>query len=116
MFKRSVLIFSLIFTLGLGLWAYKINYASRAALLRVESINKQINYQEYEIKTLNAEWEFLNRPERLRKLVQYYFDELRLIPISPQDLISYDRITNVNDLSIKATKIGKVKIEKEKKD
>ena len=42
MFKRLVLIFSLIFTLGLGLWAYKTNYASRSALLRVESINKQI--------------------------------------------------------------------------
>ena len=116
MFKRLVLIFSLIFTLGLGLWAYKTNYASRSALLRVESINKQIAHERYQLKTLNAEWEFLNRPERLRKLVEYYFDELRLIPISPQNFTSYDRITVVNDISIKKTAVENVKIKKEKKD
>ena len=101
MIKRLVLIFSLIFTLGLGLWAYKTNYASRSALLRVESIKKQIDHERYQIKILNAEWEFLNRPERLRKLVEYYFDELRLIPISPQNFTSYDRINVVDDISSK---------------
>ena len=117
MFKRLVLIFSLIFTLGLGLWAYKTNYASRSALLRVESINKQIADERYQLKILNAEWEFLNRPERLRKLVEYYFDELRLIPISPQNFTSYDRITLVNEISIKTTEVENVKkIKKEKKD
>ena len=116
MFKRLVLIFSLIFTLGLGLWAYKTNYASRSALLRVESMNKQIAHERYQLKILNAEWEFLNRPERLRKLVEYYFDELRLIPISPQNFTSYDRITLVNDISIKTTEVENVKIKKEKKD
>ena len=116
MFKRLVLIFSLIFTLGLGLWAYKTNYASRSALLRVESINKQIAHERYQLKILKAEWEFLNRPERLRKLVEYYFDELRLIPISPQNFTSFDRITVVNDISIKTTEVENVKIKKEKKD
>ena len=109
MIKRLVLILSLIFTLGLGLWAYKTNYASRAALLRVESINEQIDHERHQIKTLNAEWEFLNRPERLRKLVEYYFDELRLIPISPENFISYDRMHNLNDLSIETTKVGNIK-------
>ena len=116
MFKRLVLIFSLIFTLGLGLWAYKTNYASRSALLRVESINKQIAHERYQLKILNAEWEFLNRPERLRKLVEYYFDELRLIPISPQNFTSYDRKTVVNGISINTTGVENVKIKKEKKD
>ena len=116
MIKRLSLIFSLIITLGLGLWAYKTNYASRAALLRVETINKQIDYERRQIKILNAEWEFLNRPERLSKLVEYYFDELRLIPISPQDFISYDPITHANDNYIKTTKFGEITIKKEKKD
>ena len=109
MIKRLVLSFSLILTLGLGLWAYKTNYASRSALLRVESINKQINHERYQIKILNAEWEFLNRPERLRKLVEYYFDELRLIPISPQNFTSYDRINYANDISIKTTEFENIK-------
>ena len=109
MFKRLVLIFSLIFTLGLGLWAYKTNYASRSALLRVESIKKQIDHERYQIKILNAEWEFLNRPERLRKLVEYYFDELRLIPISPQNFTSYDRINFGDDISIKTKELENTK-------
>ena len=92
MIKRLVLSFTLIFTLGLGVWAYKTNYASRSALLRVESINKQIDYETHQIKILNAEWEFLNRPERLRKLVEYYFLELRLNPINPDDFISFSEI------------------------
>ena len=116
MIKRLFLIFSLIFTLGLGLWAYKTNYSSRAAFLRVELINKQIDYERHQIKTLNAEWEFLNRPERLRKLVEYYFDELRLIPISPQNFIGYYPVTNTKDNYTKTTKVGNIKIRKEKKD
>ena len=113
MIKRLVLIFSLIFTSCLGLWAYSTNYSSRATLLRVEAINNKIDHERYLIKTLNAEWEFLNRPERLRILVEYYFDELRLIPISPQNFISNERITNANDTSIKPTKVGNTKIKKE---
>ena len=116
MIKKLLLIFSLIITLGLGLWAYKTNYASRAALLRVEIINKQINFEQQQIKTLNAEWEFLNRPERLRKLVEYYFDELRLIPISPQNFIDDDPVTNVKDILIHTTKVDGIKIKKEEKE
>ncbi len=116
MVKKLTLIFSLIFTLSLGLWAYKTNYASRSALLRVETINKQIDYERYQIKTLKAEWEFLNRPERLRKLVEYYFDELRLMPISPQNFISFNRMTGTNEIAIKTTKVGNVKIKNEEKD
>ena len=63
----------------------------------------------YQIKILNAEWEFLNRPERLRKLVEYYFDELRLIPISPQNFTSYDRINVGDDISIKTKELENLK-------
>jgi len=41
---------------------------------------------------LNAEWAHLNSPERLRKLVEYYFLELRLNPINPDDFISFSEI------------------------
>ena len=40
-------------------------------------------------KILNAEWAHLNRPDRLRKLAEYYFFELRLTPINPDDFISF---------------------------
>ena len=79
-----------IFTLGL--WAYKINYESRAANQRVKELEKSILSANKHFKILNAEWAHLNRPDRLRKLTEYYFSELRLTPINPDDFISFSDI------------------------
>ena len=79
-------------TFCLGLWAYKINYESRAASQRVKGLEKAILSANKEIKILKAEWAYLNSPERLRKLVEYYFQELRLTPINPDDFISFSEI------------------------
>ena len=79
-------------TFSLGLWAYKINYESRAAHQRVKNLEESILSLNKEVKILNAEWAHLNRPERLRKLVEYYFFELRLNPINPDDFIAFSEI------------------------
>ena len=79
-------------TFSLGLWAYKINYESRAASQRVNDLEKSILSLNKEVKILNAEWAHLNSPERLRKLVEYYFLELRLNPINPDDFIAFSEI------------------------
>ena len=79
-------------TFTLGLWAYKINYESRAANQRVKELEKLISAANSEAKLLNAEWAHLNHPDRLRKLVEYYFLELRLSPINPDDLISFSEL------------------------
>ena len=75
-------------TFAMGLWAYKINYDSRAADQRVKMLEKSILSANKQFKILNAEWAHLNRPDRLRKLAEYYFSELRLTPIKPDDFIS----------------------------
>ena len=79
-------------TFALGLWAYKINYDSRAADQRVKELEKSILSANKQFKILNAEWAHLNRPDRLRKLAEYYFFELRLTPINPDDFISFSDI------------------------
>ena len=79
-------------TFALGLWAYKINYDSRAAYQRVKELEKSILSANRQFKILNAEWAHLNRPDRLRKLAEYYFFELRLTPINPDDFISFSDI------------------------
>ena len=79
-------------TFALGFWAYKINYDSRAADQRVKMLEKSILLANKQFKILNAEWAHLNRPERLRKLVEYYFLELRLNPINPDDFIAFSEI------------------------
>ena len=79
-------------TFALGLWAYKINYDSRAANQRVKVLEKSILSANKQFKILNAEWAHLNRPERLRKLAEYYFFELRLTPINPDDFIPFSNV------------------------
>ena len=79
-------------TFALGLWAYKINYDSRAADQRVKELEKSILSANKQFKILNAEWAHLNRPDRLRKLTEYYFSELRLTPINPDDFISFSNV------------------------
>ena len=79
-------------TFALGLWAYKINYDSRAAYQRVKKLEKSIISANKEVKILEAEWAHLNSPNRLRKLVEYYFFELRLTPINPDDFISFSNV------------------------
>jgi len=100
------LLFSIVIicTFGLGLWAYKINYESRAASQRVKGLENATLSANKEIKILKAEWAYLNNPERLRKLVEYYFLELRLTPIDPDDFISFSEIQWDRD-------IGKVPFE-----
>ena len=79
-------------TFTLGLWAYKINYESRAAHERVKELEKAILSARKESKILNAEWAHLNSPDRLRKLLEYYFAELKLTPINPDDFISFSEV------------------------
>ena len=79
-------------TFAMGLWAYKINYDSRAADQRVKMLEKSILLANKQLKILNAEWAHLNRPDRLRKLAEYYFAELRLTPINPDDFISFSDV------------------------
>ena len=79
-------------TFAMGLWAYKINYDSRAAAQRVKELEKSILSANKQFKILNAEWAHLNRPDRLRKLAEYYFFELRLTPINPDDFISFSNL------------------------
>jgi len=98
----------IISTFGLGSWAYKINYESRAASQRVKGLEKSILSAKKERKILKAEWANLNNPDRLRKLVEYYFLELRLTPINPDNFISFSEIYRYKDIEkTPAASLGK---------
>ena len=70
--------------MSLAYWAYNENYATQDALRRVDSLQKEIGATRESLGVLKAEWAYLNRPDRLRDLVELNFDSLRLIPLMPE--------------------------------
>ncbi|MCC1491519.1 cell division protein FtsL [Cognatishimia sp. F0-27] len=67
--------------IGTGFWAYRENYTTKEALDRVDALNRDIREARERLAILNAEWAYLNRPDRLRDLAELNFDRLGLLPL-----------------------------------
>ncbi len=83
--------------IALAYWAYNENYATQSAMQRVDDLQKQIGEQREKLNVLKAEWAYLNRPDRLRDLVDMNFDSLGLMPLSSShfgiaDQVSFPRV------------------------
>lgn len=81
---RPVLfVLSFLSLIALGFWAYRENYATQAALREVRGLQRQIADLREALSVQRAEWAYLNRPDRLRELVDLNFDALGLLPMDP---------------------------------
>ncbi len=63
-------------------WAYQVNYTTQEAVRDVERLRLEMAQERGTIAMLNAEWAYLNRPDRLRVLAEEYFAELGLAPMT----------------------------------
>ncbi len=81
-------------------WTYTVNYQVQDAESRVASLQRSINRERSAIAILEAEWAYLNRPERLRALSETYYNELRLMPI---DAVHF---ANIQDVPLPQDAIG----------
>jgi hypothetical protein len=48
-------------------WAYRVNYATQEAMNRVADLEAAISAEREALAVLDAEWAYLNRPDRLRR-------------------------------------------------
>ena len=64
-------------------WAYQVNYTTQDAVRRVDDLHQRIALEREAIAMLEAEWAYLNRPDRLRLLAEQYFADLNLMPMTP---------------------------------
>ena len=86
--RIALLTILFIFCVISAIWAYQMNYETRAKKKQILEVTKKINFTLNRIELLRAEWAFLNSPERLSKLVDENFLNLNLIPISKKNIIS----------------------------
>lgn len=77
-------------------WTYTANYQVQDAEERVSALQRQITRERSRIAVMEAEWAYLNRPVRLRALVETYHPELQLITVDAT------RYMAINDLPTRA--------------
>ena len=90
--RMFVLILSFIFLAIISVWAYNINYKTRSTIKSVNELSSQIKGQQTRLRLLKAEWAYLNRPDRLNKLITMHFSELELIALSHQNYYLFDKL------------------------
>ena len=78
--------------MGLAFWAYRENYRTQAAIDEMNGIQNEIGGLREQLGVLRAEWAYLNRPERLRELVQLNADKLNLKPITSTQFVDTSKI------------------------
>lgn len=84
MIRHSGLIMLALAALGIAGWTYSVNYDTRAALDRISDLRMKIVDEREAIRVLRVEWAWLNRPDRLARLVDRYEEKLALVPLTPK--------------------------------
>lgn len=79
--------------IGLAFWAYRENYETQEALNRARTLQNEISEARQRLRILNAEWAYLNRPDRLRDLAEINFDKLGLLPLQPYQFGQIDQVS-----------------------
>jgi hypothetical protein len=81
MLNRILYVVAALVVMGMAFWAYQENYETKNALSEVARLNAEIGKMREALTMHRAEWAYLNRPERLRELVELNFDRLQLVPL-----------------------------------
>lgn len=90
--KGLFYVLSLMGVLALAHWTYRENYATQSAIAEVRDLHDQLGATHARLRVLNAEWAYLNRPERLRDLAQANYQVLGLLPLTPDSFGRVDQV------------------------
>ncbi|WP_298297283.1 cell division protein FtsL [uncultured Litoreibacter sp.] len=71
-----------VIVMGLAYWSYSENYKTRDSLRTASGLQREIGSSRETLSVLQAEWAYLNRPERLADLADLNFERLQLLPIT----------------------------------
>ena len=79
--------------IALGFWAYRENYRTQAEMAEVRALQAEIGDLREQLSVMNAEWAYLNRPDRLRELADLNFERLQLLPLQPEQFGDVAQVT-----------------------
>jgi hypothetical protein len=82
---------------GSAYWAYLENIKTQAAISQVEDLQDAIGSARARLAILNAEWAYLNRPDRLSDLALLNFESLELVPMSSDHFGQVEQIEFYQD-------------------
>ena len=68
--RNLSLFLSALAVMALAFWAYRENYRTQAEIAAVKGLQSEIRQLKESLSVLNAEWAYLNRPDRLRELAE----------------------------------------------
>lgn len=78
--------------MGLGYWAYSENYATQDAIRGLNHMERDVADAKARLQILRDEWAYLNRPTRLKDLVELNFEHLQLMPMSPDSFGQFEQV------------------------
>tara|TARA_B100001094_G_C17803834_1_gene610416 strand:- start:342 stop:611 length:270 start_codon:yes stop_codon:yes gene_type:complete len=83
--------------------AYRVNYQTRSVLNNIDALNVNIRKQTETLRLLQAEWAYLNRPNRLRVLVEKHFSYLELVPLRADQIVDLKDLADLHFLKEERT-------------
>ncbi len=95
--KSILYVLTALSVFGLALWAYQENYRTQQVVKETQKLQQSIGAAQARLAVLNAEWAYLNRPDRLRELADLNFELLGLLPLRAEQFGRADRISYGED-------------------
>ena len=90
--KSVLYLLTTLIVMGLAFWAYRENYRTQAAITEMSNVQRQIGGLREDLGVLRAEWAYLNRPDRLRELVNLNFSRLKLVPFTADQFVDVGQV------------------------
>ncbi len=87
--KRLLTLLSLVMLIGSAVYAYRVKYDSILLAEQVAKLKSHIHREKDAIAVLKAEWQYVNRPDRVQALADAHSD---LRPMSVQQMVRWSEL------------------------